>query len=82
MAATPLEHPGALALATKWTEDADVLPLVGELTETPAKAGATNRHTKSKHLPECIIYNLPTNFFVKKQRTGSQFLVKKPRTSS
>jgi len=47
MAATPLEHPGALALATKWTGDADVLPLVGELTETPAKAGATNRHTKS-----------------------------------
>jgi hypothetical protein len=55
MAATPLEHPGALALATKWTADADVLPLVGELTDTPAKAGAANRQTKSKHLPECII---------------------------
>jgi len=82
MAATPFEHPGALALATKWTEDADVPPLAGELTDTPAKAGAAIRHTKSKHLPECIIYNLPTYFFVKKPRTGSQFFVKKPRTSS
>jgi hypothetical protein len=82
MAATPLEHPGALALATKWTGDADVLPLVGELTDTPAKAGAANRQTKSKHLPECIITISQLIFFVKKPRTSSSVEVNLRKAST
>jgi hypothetical protein len=47
-------------------EEAEVLPLVGELTETPAKAGtakAANRQNKSNDLPECIL-NISQLMFV------------------
>jgi len=72
MAATPLEHAGELALATKWTEEPEVLPLVGELTVTPAKAGrAAKRQTKNKDLPECIYISQLMFFFVKKPRKSS-----------
>src|SRR3954467_2389992 len=56
-AETPFEQAGELALATKWTSEPDVLPLEGELTETPAIAGSANiaqRHTTSKSFPEFI----------------------------
>ena len=39
-AETPFEQAGELALATKWTGEPDVLPLEGELTDTPATAGS------------------------------------------
>src|SRR5947207_6399929 len=56
-AETPFEQAGELALATKWTGEPDVLPLDGELTETPATAGSANiahRHTTTKSFPEFI----------------------------
>jgi hypothetical protein len=68
MAATPLEHAGELAPATKWTDEPEVLPLIGELTETPAKEGrakTANRHTNSKHLLKCISYISQTTVFLK-----------------
>jgi len=57
IAATPFEHAGELALATKWTGEPDVLPLEGELTETPATAGSANiahRHTTTESFPQFI----------------------------
>jgi len=64
MAATPFEHAGELALATKWTGEPDVLPLEGELTETPATAGSASnahRHTTIKSFPEFILKS-PASF--------------------
>jgi len=57
IAATPLEHAGEVALATKWTGEPEVAPVAGELTETPATAGSVNiahRHTTTKSFPEFI----------------------------
>lgn len=56
MAETPLEQ-AELALATKWTGEADVLPLEGELTDTPATAGiakTAHRYTTIKSFPKFI----------------------------
>src|SRR2546429_1834470 len=56
-AETPFEQAGELALATKWTGEPDMLPLEGELTDTPATAGSANiahRHTTTKRFPEFI----------------------------
>jgi hypothetical protein len=55
--ATPFEQLGELAVATKWTGEPDVLPLEGELTDTPATAGSVkmaHRHTATKSFPEFI----------------------------
>jgi hypothetical protein len=55
--ATPFEHAGELALATKWTGEPEVAPLEGEVTETPANAGSAkiaHRHTTTKNFPEFI----------------------------
>jgi hypothetical protein len=57
-AETPFEQAGELALATKWTGELDVLPLEGELTDTPAIAGSAElayRHTATKSFPTFIL---------------------------
>jgi hypothetical protein len=57
MEATPLAHEGEVAVATKWTGEPAVVPLDGELTETPANAGTAkiaNRHTATESFPKFI----------------------------
>jgi hypothetical protein len=55
-AETPFEQDD-VALATKWTGELAVVPLEGELTETPANAGSAkiaHRHTTTRNFPEFI----------------------------
>jgi hypothetical protein len=57
MAETPFAQ-DELAFATKWTGEPDVLPLEGELTDTPATAGSVksaDRHTATKSFPTFIL---------------------------
>lgn len=64
IAETPLEQLDE-ALAIKCTGEPDVLPLVGELMETPATAGSANiahRHTATETFPT-FIANLQQFFF-------------------
>jgi hypothetical protein len=71
MAETPFAQ-DELAFATKWTGEPDVLPLEGELTDTPATAGSVkiaDRHTATKSFPTFILRS-PASFL--ENRRGEQ----------
>src|SRR6185437_2785512 len=69
--ATPFEHAGELALATKCTEEPTLAPLVGLFTVTPARAGRapTHKHTNGMSFPNFISQ---LSSFINLPRTCSQ----------
>jgi hypothetical protein len=54
IAETPLEQAGEEALATKWTGEPTLAPLLGLFTVTPAMAGSTKVHRQTSSFPSFI----------------------------